>query len=127
MTAAWHDHPLMQRTILIVDDHAAFRMAARAILHVQGFEVIGEAADGQQALLLVAELRPEVVLLDIALPDLDGFEVARRLSSAASSPDIVLISSRDRDAFERRLLDAPVRGFLSKHELAGGALGRILA
>lgn len=116
----------MSRTIVIVDDHAAFRNAARSVLGAQGFDVVGEAADGVQALRLVADLRPAVVLLDIALPDIDGFEVARRLAQAPEPPDVVLISSRDRDSFERRLADAPVRGFLGKHELSGAAVERLL-
>jgi DNA-binding NarL/FixJ family response regulator len=116
----------MSRTIVIVDDHAAFRSAARSVLVAHGFDVVGEAVDGAQALRLVAELHPAVVLLDIALPDIDGFEVARRLARTPEPPDVVLISSRDRDSFGGRLKDAPVRGFLGKHELSGVALGRLL-
>src|SRR5438105_2788065 len=80
-------------TVLIVDDHPSFRATARALLQAEGFDVVGEAEDGASALALVAELRPDVVLLDVQLPDLDGFEVAQRLG--ADGPAVVLVSSRD--------------------------------
>jgi CheY-like chemotaxis protein len=74
------DHQPMARTVLIVDDHAPFRAVARALLQLEGFEVVGEAADALSALEAVGRLRPDVVVLDIQLPDLDGFEVARQSS-----------------------------------------------
>jgi DNA-binding NarL/FixJ family response regulator len=83
----------MPRTVLIVDDHAPFRALARALLQLEDFEVVGEAADALSALDAVRRLRPNVVLLDIQLPDLDGFEVAHRLAQTADPPAIVLVSS----------------------------------
>jgi DNA-binding NarL/FixJ family response regulator len=71
-----HDS-VVTTTVLIVDDHPSFRASARALLQAEGFEVVGEAEDGARALQAVEELRPDVVLLDVQLPDLDGFEVAR--------------------------------------------------
>jgi DNA-binding NarL/FixJ family response regulator len=112
----------MRRTVLIVDDHAPFRAAARALLEAGGFEVVGEAADGAEALVGVAELRPEVVLLDIQLPDIDGFSVAEQLESGGSSAAIVLISSRGVASFRRRLAANPAWSFLPKSELSGRAL-----
>jgi DNA-binding NarL/FixJ family response regulator len=82
-------------TVLIVDDHATFRASARALLEAEGFDVVGEAADGAGAVEAVAVLRPEIVLLDIQLPDLDGMVVAEQLAGAEDSPVVVLISSRD--------------------------------
>ena len=97
----------MPRTVLIVDDHAGFRAVARALLEADGFEVVGEAADGESALEAARRLRPDVVLLDIQLPGLDGFAVAERLAAAGRAPAVVLISSRGADAFRRRLARQP--------------------
>ena len=112
----------MSRTLLIVDDHAEFRASARALLEVEGYHVVGEAADGEAALALVQRLRPEIVLLDIALPGLDGFAVAERLAAVDEPPAVVLVSSRERSAYGRRLETVPIRGFLSKRQLSGSAL-----
>jgi DNA-binding NarL/FixJ family response regulator len=116
----------MGRTILIVDDHAAFRTAARGLLVSLGHAVVGEADSGLEALRLAGDLRPAIVLLDVALPDIDGFEVARRLAGTVEPPIVVLVSSRERDTYAQRLESAPVRGFLSKHQLSGPSLGALL-
>ena len=76
----------MTRTVLIVDDHPSFRASARMLLEAEGYEVVGEAEDGQSALRAVEELRPDVVLLDVQLPDIDGIEVAARLTANGSGP-----------------------------------------
>ena len=116
----------MAETVLIVDDHAPFRALARALLQLEGFEVVGEAADGQSALDAVARLRPSVVVLDVQLPDLDGFEVARRLALAGDPPVIVLVSTRDSSAYRRRLADSPARGFIPKSDLSGAAVAALV-
>jgi DNA-binding NarL/FixJ family response regulator len=108
----------MRRTVLIVDDHAAFRAAARALLEAAGFEIVGEAADGASAVAAAATLRPEVVLLDIQLPDLDGFAVAELLDG----PTIVLTSSRGASSFRRRLAANPAWRFIPKSELSAEAM-----
>jgi DNA-binding NarL/FixJ family response regulator len=120
------DHQLMTRTVLIVDDHAPFRALARALLQLEGFEVVGEAADAQSALDAVGRLRPNVVVLDIQLPDLDGFEVTRRLAQTGDPPAIVLVSSRDRSAYRRRLAESPARGFIAKGDLSGAAVAALV-
>jgi DNA-binding NarL/FixJ family response regulator len=119
------DRP-MAKTVLIVDDHAPFRALARALLQLEGFEVVGEAADALSALDAALRLRPNVVLLDIQLPDLDGFEVARRLAQAGDPPAIVLVSSRDSSAYRRRLAESPARGFISKSDLSGAAVAALV-
>ena len=116
----------MARTVLIVDDHAPFRTLARALLQLEGFEVVGEAADARSALDAAQQLQPSVVLLDIQLPDLDGFEVARRLAQAGDPPAIVLVSSRDPSAYRRRLADSPARGFIAKSDLSGAAVAALV-
>jgi DNA-binding NarL/FixJ family response regulator len=113
-------------SVLIVDDHPSFRALARRLLEAEGYEVVGEAPDGASALAAVADLRPAVVLLDVQLPDVDGFAVSRRLAAEDEPPVVVLISSRDRSAYRRRLADTPARGFLAKSELSGPALAALL-
>lgn len=112
----------MPLTLLIVDDHSGFRSFARALLEAEGFDVVGEADDAQSAIAAVGRLRPQVVLLDIQLPDIDGFEVAERLSGEPDSPAVVLVSTRDISSYRRRLAGSPVRGFIPKGELSGSAL-----
>jgi DNA-binding NarL/FixJ family response regulator len=113
-------------TVLIVDDHQAFRTSARALLEADGFDVIGESEDGDDALEAVASLRPQVVLLDIQLPGLDGFAVAERLAERVDPPAVVLISSRDAVAYGPRLRDTSSRGFIPKSELSGEALAALI-
>lgn len=123
----WDDVCVAGRTVLIVDDHEGFRIAARSLLEAEGFTIVGEAADGRDALTEVERLRPDVVLLDIQLPDIDGFTVANHLATAAAAPAVVLISSREAPTYGARLTSAPARGFLAKRELSGVALARLLA
>jgi DNA-binding NarL/FixJ family response regulator len=113
-------------TVLIVDDHEAFRSSARALLEAEGFDVIGEAAGGQEAVEAVAALRPDIVLLDIQLPGLDGLAVAEQLAAAPDPPQVVLISSRDAVAYGPRLRGAPARGFIPKSGLSGEALAALV-
>ncbi len=87
----------LRQTVLIVDDHGAFRAAARALLEASAFDVVGEAADGASALAAVAELSPDIVLLDIQLPDLDGFTVAERLTGDHAPLAIVLTLEPQRE------------------------------
>ena len=117
----------MRPTVLIVDDHAGFRDAARALLEAEGFEVVGEAAGGVAALEEVARLTPDVVLLDVQLPDLDGFAVAEQLAATGATTAVVLISSREAASYGPRLSTAAARGFLAKGELSGAALARLIA
>lgn len=117
----------MASTVLIVDDHDGFRRDVRALLTAEGFQVVGEAADGRSAIIEAARLHPRLVLLDVQLPDVDGFEVAVRLAETADPPAVVLISSRGVSAFRRRLEASPARGFLPKSELSGEAIAALLA
>jgi two-component system, NarL family, nitrate/nitrite response regulator NarL len=116
----------MTMSVLIVDDHTPFRTFAHSLLEAEGFEVAGEAADGDAALVAVEELHPDVVLLDINLGTIDGFEVARRLA-LASAPKVVLISSRPASDYGAKISEAPIVGFLPKQELSGEALQRLVA
>jgi DNA-binding NarL/FixJ family response regulator len=116
----------MRPTVLIVDDHPAFRESASALLEAEGFAVVGEAADGDEAIGAVERLRPQVVLLDVQLPGLDGFAVAERLAAGPDPPRVVLISSREAGAYGPRLNGAAARGFIPKRELSGSALAALV-
>ena len=116
----------MRRRVLIVDDHEEFRASASALLRAEGFDVVGAAADGAGAIDEVVRLRPEVVLLDVQLPGLDGFAIAERLAALPDPPRVVLISSRDAGAYGPRLDAAPARGFLPKQELSGATLAALV-
>jgi DNA-binding NarL/FixJ family response regulator len=117
----------MVRTVLIVDDHDGFRSFARALLEAEGFAIVGEAPDGASALEAVARLQPDLVLVDVQLPDLDGFQVAERLAERDDPPAVVLVSTRDAASYRRRLADTPARGFIPKGELSGPALRALVA
>ena len=119
----------MACTVLIVDDHPGYRAAARTVLEVDGFEVVGEAATGLEGVSEAARLRPHIVLLDIGLPDIDGVEVAQRITAAADgkAPAIVLISSRDGTGCETVFANCGARGFIPKAELSGDAITALAA
>jgi len=116
----------MRSTVLIVDDHEGFRSFARTLLETEGFAVVGDAIDGRTALAAAERLHPSVVVLDIQLPDIDGFEVADRLARFAHPPAVVLVSTRDAPSFRRRLEASSARGFVPKHELTGAAITALL-
>jgi DNA-binding NarL/FixJ family response regulator len=114
-------------TVLIVDDHPSFRSFARTLLTAEGYEVVGEAEDGETAIEAARRLHPEVMLLDVQLPDIDGFEVASRLTANGGAPAIVLTSSRDSADFGELVAASGARGFVPKAELSGAALAALLA
>jgi DNA-binding NarL/FixJ family response regulator len=125
LASAACQHRIVTR-VLIVDDHDGFRATARKLMLARGFDVVGEASDGAQALEAAARLRPDVVLLDVQLPDISGFEIASRLSSNGHSPDIVLTSSRDAAEFGGLVARSGARGFIPKSQLSGKRLAALL-
>jgi DNA-binding NarL/FixJ family response regulator len=112
----------MRPTLLIVDDHPEFRSLARKLLTAGGFEVVGEAADGHAAVTVARELRPDVVLLDVQLPGIDGFEVTALLRDGDAGPAVVLTSTRDRVDYGPRVDRCGAHGFIPKAELSGTAV-----
>jgi DNA-binding NarL/FixJ family response regulator len=120
------EHVRTPRRVLVVDDHPSFRRCAHRLLSVEGFEVVGEAEDGASAVILAGELEPDFVLLDIQLPDVDGFEVADRLLERHPGLPIVLVSSRDPAEYGTRIGASGARGFVAKADLSGAALERLL-
>jgi DNA-binding NarL/FixJ family response regulator len=119
---AWETVGNMRATVLIVDDHAAFRSAARALLSAAGFEVVGEAVDGASALEAARALLPSIVLLDVHLPDVDGFAVAEELAAEGVRAAIVFTSSRSLASLRWRLEGHAAWSFIPKSELSGEAL-----
>jgi DNA-binding NarL/FixJ family response regulator len=114
-------------TVLIVDDHPSFRASAKALLEAEGFDVVGEAEDGRSALDEAARLHPQLVLLDVQLPDLDGFQVAAELARRNGvSPIVVLVSSRELCDYGELVAQSGARGFIPKAELSGEALSALL-
>ena len=112
-------------SVLIVDDHPSFRATARLLLEAEGYEVVGEAPDGLSCITAALDLRPDLVLLDVNLPDIDGFDVAARLTNG-NGPTVVLVSSRDSSDFGPLVARSGARGFISKGELSGAALAALL-
>ncbi len=110
------------RTVLIIDDHAGFRDQARLLLEADGFAVVGEAMDGRSGLEAARSLRPDLVLLDLLLPDVDGFDVADALAADVSPPIVVLTSGHEASDFGPRLAATPAAGFIAKEELSGAML-----
>jgi DNA-binding NarL/FixJ family response regulator len=113
-------------TVLIVDDHPSFRASARAILESDGFDVIGEAIDGTTALQMLRSLRPDVVLLDVQLPDMTGFDICKECGDLDETA-IVLVSSRDAGDYEGLIAACGARGFIPKAELTGTAVAALVA
>jgi DNA-binding NarL/FixJ family response regulator len=120
------DNHCVSPTVLIVDDHAAFRTLARRLLQADGYDVIGEAIDGRTGLDAAGTLQPDVVLLDVRLPDMDGFQVACDLAACCSAA-IVVTSSSDDPLYPARATSSGARGFVAKHDVCGAALDRLLA
>ncbi len=118
-------HDVHVPTVLIVDDHPSFRASAQAILEADGYEVVGEAEDGESAIEAARRLQPDVVLLDVQLPDIDGFEVTRRLMSNGRGPCVVLVSSRDAGDFGPLVAASGACGFVPKNELSGAAINAL--
>jgi DNA-binding NarL/FixJ family response regulator len=115
----------MAKRVLIVDDHAPFRAVARDLLEGAGYVVAGEAVDAAEAIAAVAVQAPDAVLLDVQLPDRDGFSVATALT-AASGPAVVLISSRDAEDYGSRIEACGARGFIAKSKLSGASFAALV-
>jgi DNA-binding NarL/FixJ family response regulator len=114
--------------VLIVDDHPSFRASARVLLESEGFDVVGEAEDGASAITETFRLRPEIVLLDVQLPDTDGFDVAAQITGQDGSdlPAVILVSSRDSSDFGPLVSRCGAMGFVPKAELSGERLQELL-
>lgn len=113
--------------VLIVDDHEGFLAAATALLTTSGYEVVGSTVDGESTVDAVLAHRPDLVLVDLQLPGIDGVDVAYRLDALDPSPEVILISSRDDAGEEPRLASAPALGFIAKRSLTADAIEALRA
>ncbi len=113
-------------TILIVDDDRQFRATARALLESDGFDVLGEAPTGFTGFDAARSLKPDVVLLDVRLPDIDGFSLAKRLTADGDGPVVILTSSSDDPLYSERALGSGALGFVAKHDLCGPSFSQLL-
>jgi DNA-binding NarL/FixJ family response regulator len=114
-------------TVLIVDDHPSFRTVARFLLEAEGYDVVGDAGSGEAGIAEAVRLSPDVVLLDIGLPDMNGFDVVTRIRDAGVDSAIVLTSTRDAADYGPMLAESPARGFIAKSDLSGDALRALVA
>ena len=116
-------------SVLIVDDHAGFREGAARLLAADGYDVVGSVGDGRSAVSEAERLAPDVVLLDVQLPDVDGFEVAAEITRGGNgaAPAVVLVSSRDWSDSAELIRRSGARGFVPKSKLSGAALAGVLA
>ena len=126
----WEHRPV-GRTVVVVDDHAGFRALAARLLTAAGWDVVASCPDGRSALAAVEELRPDVVLLDVQLPDIDGFAVLARLGEAEAGatepgPTVVLVSTRDAADYGTRIGRSGAAGFIGKADLSAGALAAVV-
>ena len=113
----------VSRTVLIVDDHAGFRRQARRSLEADGYKVVGEATSGAAGIEAAAKLEPDIVLLDVHLPDANGFDIVSRMMARS----VVLISTHDRQDYAELIGRSGARGFLSKDQLCGASLEALVA
>jgi DNA-binding NarL/FixJ family response regulator len=125
MPVAAHDGRMPVR-VLVVDDHPLFRDTVRRLLMLAGFVVVGEVGGGVAAIAAVGDLRPDLVLLDIQLPDTDGFHVAQELSRFSSPPAVVLVSNRDQSDYGGLVERSHTVGFVAKADLTGARLHQLL-
>ncbi|MBF8778294.1 response regulator transcription factor [Pseudomonas fulva] len=103
-------------TVLVVDDHPTVRLAVRMLLERERFIIVGEACDGSEAVTMARTLKPDVVILDIALPKLEGMEVIKRLKQMEPPPRIMVLTGQPADLYVRRCLDAGIAAFVNKDE-----------
>jgi DNA-binding NarL/FixJ family response regulator len=112
--------------VFVVDDDAGYRVCVRRLLELEGFTVVGEAADGSSALGRVRDLQPAIALIDIHLPDIDGVELATRLTALPNAPLVVLMSSYDSSDVQPYIARSGAKGFVPKDELSREAIEGLL-
>src|SRR5688572_5464205 len=118
--------PAMQSRVLIVDDHPGFRSEARTLLESAGYEIVGEAATATAASAAAASLQPDLVILDIGLPDGSGLDATAEIRAAAPETAVVLVSVRPATDYGQRLAESGALGFISKADLSAAAIERVI-
>lgn len=114
-------------SVLIVDDHPVIRLAVRVLLEKHGMRVVGEADNGLDAVQLVRDLTPQVVILDIGIPKLDGFTVISRIKALDVRTEVMILTSQPADSVCRRCIQLGARGFVNKEEDLGSLITAIKA
>ena len=112
--------------VLVVDDHAGFRGAVRRLLERSGLEVVGEVADGASAIVAARGLLPDIVILDVGLPDTSGFDVAAKLSEQRPAPLTILVSSRKGPGDDERALAVGAHAYLDKSDLEADTVDALI-
>jgi two-component system response regulator NreC len=115
----------MRTRVLLADDHSLIRQGLRALLEKQGFQVVSEASDGQEALRSVEKTQPEVAILDISMPVLNGVDAARELLKSSPKTRVILLTQHDEDQYVTEALRAGVRGYVLKSQAAEDLLHAI--
>jgi DNA-binding NarL/FixJ family response regulator len=122
------EHQRMERTVVIVDDHADFRAQATELLEAAGYQVVGSCPDGRSALHAISALRPDLVLLDVQLPDIDGFGLMTQIDTLSEGcPTVVLISTREAADYGGRVDRSGAAGFITKAQLSADSLAQAVA
>lgn len=112
-----------QVSVMVVDDQAPFRLAARAVVkRAEGFELIGEAGTGEEAVELAGELRPDLVLMDINMPGINGIEATSRIVSQEPGAVVFLCSTYERSDLPEEAGDSGARAYINKEELGPAVL-----
>lgn len=115
--------PEAQVSVLVVDDQAPFRLAARAVIkRAEGFELVGEAGTGEEAVELAGELRPDLVLMDINMPGINGIEATSRIVSQEPGAVVFLCSTYERSDLPEEAGDSGARAYINKEELGPAVL-----
>lgn len=122
----WEDAAI-PLAVVIVDDEPGFRLIARELLEVGDFDVVGEACSGAEAISAARALRPDVVLLDVRLPDSDGFTIAALLTQVGDGPCVVLCSVRAAEDYDGEIARCGAAGFVTKSELSAEVLSKLVA
>lgn len=109
----------MPTRLLLADDHAVILQGLKALLEKQGFQVVSEASDGQEALKRAEETQPDVAILDISMPILNGVDAARELRKSAPKTKVILLTQHDEDEYVTEALRVGVKGYVLKSQAAG--------
>lgn len=116
----------MRRSVLVIDDNPAFREALRQLLARGGFVVIAEAENGREGIRQAGAHRPDIAIVDVQLPDIDGFEVAGEIGGLGLNVQVILTSSLDGADLGALVIDSPAEGFIPKAELSSSAIDALL-
>ncbi len=117
-----------QLRILLADDHELVRRGIRGLLCARrGWKVVGEAANGREAVEKASKLKPDIAIVDISMPDLDGLQATRQIREIAPTTEVVVLTMHESDQMVRRVLEAGARGYVLKSDLAPHLVKAVIA